>query len=72
MIGIEIVDADGQPAGDLREHILEEAFRRGLLLLGCGRSTIRLAPPLIIDPEDAEIAVSILDDAIGAVAGQPT
>ena len=68
MIGVEIVDGDGRPAPELREHILEEAFRRGLLLLGCGRSTIRLAPPLIIDAEDAEVAAGILDDAIGAVA----
>jgi 4-aminobutyrate aminotransferase len=69
MIGVEIVDGDGRPAGELREHILEEAFRRGLLLLGCGHSTIRIAPPLIIDDQDADVAAGILDDAIGAVAG---
>jgi 4-aminobutyrate aminotransferase len=68
MIGVEIVDAHGRPAPEMREHILEEAFRRGLLLLGCGHSTIRIAPPLVIDAEDAEIAVAILDDAVGAVA----
>jgi len=68
MIGVEIVDGDGRPAPELREQILEEAFRRGLLLLGCGRSTIRIAPPLIIDAEDADVAAAILDDAIGAVA----
>jgi 4-aminobutyrate aminotransferase len=70
MIGVEIVGGgeDRRPAPELRERILEEAFRRGLLLLGCGRSTIRLAPPLIIDAEDAEAAAAILDDAIGAVA----
>jgi len=70
MIGVEIVKDRGsrQPAPELRERILEEAFRRGLLLLGCGKSTIRLAPPLVIDAEDAEIAAGILDDAIGSVA----
>jgi 4-aminobutyrate aminotransferase len=70
MIGVEIVKdrAAREPDPDRRERILEEAFRRGLLLLGCGRSTIRLAPPLIIDAEDAEIAAGILDDAIGATA----
>lgn len=68
MIGVEIVRdrATREPAPDLRERILEEAFRRGLLLLGCGKSTIRLAPPLIIDTEDAEIAAGILDEAIAA------
>ena len=71
MIGVEIVQDRGSraPAPDLREQILEEAFRRGLLLLGCGKSTIRLAPPLVISAEDARLAAAILDEAIGAVAG---
>ena len=71
MIGVEIVkDRESRaPAPELREAILEEAFRRGLLLLGCGKSTIRLAPPLVIDREDAEIAARILDESIGAVSG---
>jgi 4-aminobutyrate aminotransferase len=72
MIGVEIVAAeDGRPAPETRERILEEAFRRGLLLLGCGRSTIRLAPPLVIDAEDADVAAAILDDSIAAVAAGP-
>ncbi|HEY7515829.1 MAG TPA: acetyl ornithine aminotransferase family protein [Vicinamibacteria bacterium] len=68
MIGVEIVKdrASRAPAPELRERVLEEAFRRGLLLLGCGKSTIRLAPPLVIDREDAELAAGILDAAIGA------
>jgi 4-aminobutyrate aminotransferase len=70
MIGVEIVTDRGSrlPAPDLRERILEEAFRRGLLLLGCGKSTIRLAPPLVVDAEDARTAVAILDEAIAATA----
>jgi 4-aminobutyrate aminotransferase len=44
-----------------------EAFRRGLLLLGCGKSTIRLAPPLIVDKEDAEIAAGVLEAACRSV-----
>jgi 4-aminobutyrate aminotransferase len=69
MIGVEIVrDRRGrEPAPDLRERVLEEAFRRGLLLLGCGQSTIRLAPPLIVDEADVETAAAILDEAIAAV-----
>ena len=68
MIGVEVVGdrATRAPAPELRERILEEAFRRGLLLLGCGKSTIRLAPPLVIDGDDAETAAAILDEAIGA------
>jgi 4-aminobutyrate aminotransferase len=68
MIGVEVVRDRfrREPAPDLRERILQEAFRRGLLLLGCGKSTIRLAPPLTIDAEDVEIAVRLLDEAIAA------
>ena len=68
MIGVEIVRDRfrREPAPELRERILEEAFRRGLLLLGCGRSTIRLAPPLVVDGEDAVTAARILAEAIAA------
>jgi 4-aminobutyrate aminotransferase len=72
MIGLESVRDRfrREPAPDLRERILQEAFARGLLLLGCGKSTIRLAPPLNIDDEDGEIAVGILDESISAVLGR--
>jgi 4-aminobutyrate aminotransferase len=70
MVGVELVNHRGtrEPAPELRTKILEAAFRRGLLLLGCGKSTIRLAPPLIVDREDAEIAVEILGAACREVA----
>jgi len=71
MIGVEIVRdrASRAPAPELRERILSEAFRRGLLLLGCGKSTIRLAPPLVIDAQDAACASEILAEAIAVAAG---
>jgi 4-aminobutyrate aminotransferase len=70
MVGVEIVKdrTRREPDPERRERILEEAFRRGLLLLGCGKSTIRLAPPLVIDREDAEIAVRILAEACRSAA----
>ena len=70
MVGVEIVRDRfrREPAPDLRERILEEAFKRGLLLLGCGRSTIRLAPPLVVDAEDAATAARILEEAVVASA----
>ncbi len=70
MIGVEIVRDRfrREPAPELRERILGEAFKRGLLLLGCGRSTIRLAPPLVVDEEDAATAARILEEAVVASA----
>ena len=45
-----------------------ETFERGLLILPCGASTLRLSPPLVCTDRDADMAVSILDAACTAVA----
>ena len=69
MIGIEIVlDRETrEPAHDLRDQIVEQAFHHGLLLLGAGESVIRLMPALMISREMADEGMSILDDALTAV-----
>ncbi len=66
MIGIEIVKdkASREPVGAVRDRIVELAFERGLLVLGCGETTIRLAPPLTLKPEEAAIALDILEECI--------
>jgi len=50
----------------LRDRIIQEAFGRGLLVLGCGENSIRFCPPLIITCEQVDCAISILDDCIDA------
>ena len=56
MIGVEIVrdQKTKERAGDLRDAIVDRAFEKGLLLLGAGENTIRIAPPLMIDEEQAD------------------
>jgi 4-aminobutyrate aminotransferase len=44
----------------LREAVVQSAFRRGLLLLGCGESAIRFCPPLCISAAQVETALGIL------------
>jgi 4-aminobutyrate aminotransferase len=44
----------------LRDEVVQAAFRRGLLLLGCGESAIRFCPPLCITAEQVETALRIL------------
>jgi 4-aminobutyrate aminotransferase len=63
MIGIEIVknQASREPAGALRDRIVELAFERGLLILGCGENSIRIAPPLIVSEQQATVALEILE-----------
>ena len=69
MLGVKFVKdrATKEPYHGLVPELEKAAFARGLLLLGCGRSTIRLAPPLIVDEEDVSIALRILDEVISEV-----
>jgi 4-aminobutyrate aminotransferase len=66
MIGVEIVrdQKTKERAGDLREAIVDRAFEKGVLLLGAGENTIRIAPPLIVDEEQADFAARILEACI--------
>jgi 4-aminobutyrate aminotransferase len=69
MIGIELVKSQQtrEPNGEARNRIIERAFELGLLVLGCGESTVRLMPPLVIDREQADCAIDILDRCIAEV-----
>ena len=66
MIGIEIVGnkETKEPAPKLRDAIENLAFRKGLLVLGAGANTIRLAPPLVIDEGQADFAIDTLEACI--------
>ncbi len=68
MVATEFVTdrASKKPAAQLRDRILKEAYRRGLILLPCGRSSIRYIPPLIIQTAEVDEGVDILDEAIRA------
>jgi 4-aminobutyrate aminotransferase len=70
MIGIEFVTdrATRAPAPDLVHDIVQDAFRHGLLLLGAGKSSLRLAPPLVIDAVDVDTGIAMMDECIGRVS----
>lgn len=69
MIGIELVKdkATREPATALRNRVETLAFERGLMVLGCGETTLRLCPPLILKEEEATVALDILEDAVSQV-----
>lgn len=70
MIGLEFIkdSAGKEPAAELVSKLIHEAFQRGLLLLPCGVSTVRLMPPLMLSRDLAEEGMDILAQAIEAVA----
>lgn len=53
-----------EPAVELRKEVLRRCFEKGLVLLGCGASCLRIAPPLIITEKEADIGVAILDEVL--------
>jgi 4-aminobutyrate aminotransferase len=66
MIGVEFVKDPftKEPAHDLREKIVINAFERGLLTLGCGTSTIRISPPLSISKSEVDEGLEIFEEAV--------
>lgn len=62
MVAADIVDPDrpGRLDPATRDGIVQDAFRRGLLLLGCGEAAVRFCPPLCIDVHQVETALNIL------------
>jgi 4-aminobutyrate aminotransferase len=68
MIGIELVKdrETREPARALAQCVMEEAFRRGLLILTCGASTIRLCPPLVLTEAQVDEGLTIFEAALRA------
>jgi len=68
MLAVEIVEdrLSRKPAGALRDRIVDLAFHRGLLLLGCGENSIRLCPPLIVTQPETDVALDILEECLAS------
>jgi len=69
MIGVDIVK-DPQTkeyAPELRDRIVQHAFERGILFLGCGPSAVRISPPLVVTKEEADAAIDALEESIELV-----
>ncbi|HID73146.1 TPA: aminotransferase class III-fold pyridoxal phosphate-dependent enzyme, partial [Candidatus Micrarchaeota archaeon] len=62
MIGVELVKSRSskEPAVKELRAVIEGCFKRGLLVIGAGVSTIRIAPPLSIPYELAEKGLELL------------
>jgi 4-aminobutyrate aminotransferase len=65
MIGVEFADPK------LAEEVQWACFQRGLLVLECGKQTVRLCPPLIASEADVETALRIFGEAVADVAAHP-
>jgi len=53
-----------EPDVDKRNKIINNAIKKGLVLLPCGKNSIRIIPPIVITYEEAETGLRILEEAI--------
>jgi len=66
MIGLELVKSQEtrEPHPEARKRVVHRAFEQGVLILGCGESTVRFMPPLIVEPEQIDFALEVLERCI--------
>jgi len=69
MIGVEIVEnkQSKKPAHGKAAEIMNRSWKRGVNVITCGASTIRIAPPLVITRDLVDSAMDILEDSIKEV-----
>ena len=64
MLGIEFDTAEHA------EEVQWEAFQKGLLVLECGKSSVRLSPALTVSEAEMTTALRIFEESVAAVAGE--
>ncbi|NLE75205.1 MAG: aminotransferase class III-fold pyridoxal phosphate-dependent enzyme, partial [Chloroflexi bacterium] len=68
MVGVEMVlnRETKEPAAALREQVIQEAYQRGLLIIGCGMCTIRFMPALTIPGHLVDEGLAIFEESLTA------
>lgn len=71
MVGAEIVKdrETKERAPKWRNEIISGAFKKGLLLLGCGENTVRFSPGLTVTDEEVDVCLTIFEEVLREVAG---
>jgi len=54
------------PSAEQRDKLIQECFRRGLLILGCGPRSVRFSPALVISEEEAKLCLGLFSEALSA------
>jgi 4-aminobutyrate aminotransferase len=69
MIGVELVRdrVTKERAVEERNRLVQEMFKRGVLILGAGRNAVRFAPPLVLTKDQADTIATVFDDALGTL-----
>ena len=66
MVGVELVKdrETKERAGAWRDQVIQQAFRKGLLLLGCGQNTLRICPALTVTGQEVDVFLTIFEESL--------
>ncbi|MCS7243291.1 MAG: aminotransferase class III-fold pyridoxal phosphate-dependent enzyme [Candidatus Calescibacterium sp.] len=66
LIGIEFVKdrSTKEPAKEIRDFVVKRAYEKGLLLLSCGQSVIRITASYIITQQEIDEGIRIIKEAV--------
>ncbi len=66
MMAVDLVKDRAGPVLNpaLRDEVVQDAFHKGLLLLGCGEAAIRFCPPLCVTAAQVDTALRILAEVL--------
>ena len=69
MVGVELVKdrETKEPAIEWRKQLIQTAFHKGLLLLGCGENSVRFSPALTVTREEIDVCLSLFEEAVREV-----
>jgi 4-aminobutyrate aminotransferase len=67
MTAVDVVTETGDHDPKGREAVVQGAFQRGLLLLGCGESGVRFCPPLCVTEEQVETCLRLVEEVLAEV-----
>jgi 4-aminobutyrate aminotransferase len=72
MIGVELVEdkESKKPAAEKAREVMLRSWKRGVAVVTCGVSTLRLSPPLTMQRELLDAALDIVEDAINEVSAE--
>jgi len=54
----------------IQQVFVGSAFKKGLILFGCGFNSIRLSPPLVVSQRDAELALGVIEEVVTEIEAQ--
>jgi 4-aminobutyrate aminotransferase len=57
-----------EPDTKIHNRVVEEAAKRGLVLLPCGKNSVRYIPPLTITAAEVDAGIEVLDAALRAAS----